>query len=391
MNELTPPEPQDEQLNKAADEALAAYNKVLAERDALAAHLLEATRALDVGFFRLSLESVESPEDLEAMFSRGHHRAFMDRLLSQARVTIAQRNDDAYFQCFAAYYLASLFAEREEFNKAKLYADLIDFDAPPSGSNLLPYDLRVSTRLAMYHRMLQPHRRGVVLVSMPKSASAFLTQSIEEILQLPTLRAGIGEGIRTVVVTRWVKQIAERGGVTHEHFRAHPVNVQALRDAGVETVWLQVRDPRDAAFSLLRMADAERAKGRSYPNDLGETENFVQYCGLLSGWLDEWLSVDGIRVRPVGYGDVTAGLPVVLREMFGELTAEQAAHADNLSVRKGPNFRHGASRQWQATYDKDTIARASALLSDRVKELGDTLLLSPNFTLTAQRVETTND
>jgi hypothetical protein len=327
--------------------------ELAAERDRSTATLWNWADPLDPSHFRLDTKTLLAQRDpaadalctnWRAMFERGEYDLVLQSILKSLRVVIAQHKEAGYYRSFAAYYLASVLAAHEDFEGAVPYVEMIDFDAPPERADLLPYALRQGGRLARCRQdiAIEKGRPGALIVSLPRSASASLVNSIVATFDVQLLSVCIGEGLRSMVVSRWAAQVTRGGAVTHEHFRAVPQNLAALRDAGVRILWVQVRDPRDAAFSLARMRE-DYARFFPPEPDHASDDSFVWDCRQLANWINEWIDARerlGINVQFVSFSEATNDLEGTMAKMFPENKPSR------LAPRK-LNFRLGTGGEWR--------------------------------------------
>jgi len=327
--------------------------ELVAERARSAATLWNWVDPLDPSHFRLDTKTLLAQRDPAAavlcenwqgMFDRGEYDLALQSILTSLPVIIAQHREAEYYKSFAAYYLASILAAHGDFEGAVPYVEMINFDAPPEPANLLPYALRQGGRLARCRQdiAIEKGRPGALIVSLPRSASASLVNSIAATFAVPLLTVCIGEGLRSMVVRHWAEQVARGGAVTHEHCRAVPQNLAALRDAGVRNLWVQVRDPRDAAFSLARMRE-DYARFFPPEPDHASDDSFVRDCQQLANWINEWIDArdrHGINVQFVFFSEATNDLEATMAKMFPENKPSR------LAPRK-LNFRLGTGGEWR--------------------------------------------
>jgi hypothetical protein len=357
-------------------------DKIKAERDRLLERLTEVLAPLDAGYFRLDFaQFLGRPMHETDALSREWSSYFSDRafgrlvssMIATLPIRIAHPLDDAYFEPFAAYYMACFSAVRRDFDKAAYYAGLIDFDAPPDGTDLLPYDIRQATRLLAYRQQYAIARGipSIIIISMPKSASAFLSNTIAQVLDAPVLRLSVGEGLESFPVPKWVQQTARGGAITHEHIEALPSQLETLRRSGLEGIWVQIRDPRDVAYSLLMMT---RLMAR--PINSSPEEFFLKYTERLARWLDGWIAASesadqSLRIRFVTFEDVTRNLEsTVLRMLDGRMTSEIGERLRLFAAQPSlaPNFRNGRGGEWRDVFE--TVRKeAWKSIPDRVTSL----------------------
>jgi hypothetical protein len=356
-----------------------AFDSTVADRDRIARTLTEVANPLDAGNFRFDFSQFSNGSELSndadfidglaKRFDSGAYDEMIGLLLSNTKVGVAHVNDINYFKPFAAYYLGCLFATQNRFDEATKYARLIEFDAPPDGNDFLPYDLRQGSRLSLYNQQLGIERGkpGAVIVSLPKSASSLLSTMISSTLEIPILNMTLGQGPHSVVVKRWADQVARGAATTHEHFPAEKINVDTLRQSNIGTIWLQVRDPRDVAYSLLRMG--KEALERDVMTQMSpfaeEPEQFALICQSTAGWVEDWLAVSeanlpDLKINLITYAEVIGDTPGVIRRIFGERLPDDAAKRlqsfseGRTPIPAGPNFRKGVGGEWRSKFDART-------------------------------------
>jgi hypothetical protein len=142
--------------------------------------------------------------------------------------------------------------------------------------------IRIS--LEIHERQQRAFERGmpaIILSSMPRSASAFLSQTVAKLLDIPIMRVSIGAFPDYGIIPRWLNCFTPGGGVLHDHFGASDYNLRVLRECGVREVFVLVRDPRPAALSF-----AEHVGGYS-EEQLGHTVHRLVATRFVP-WLRAW-------------------------------------------------------------------------------------------------------
>jgi hypothetical protein len=312
----------------------------------------------------------------------------LNDILNASGVSQAFPLPDDYIKNISAYYMACFCCRICDLSKASEYAESFNSYASIDGTDMLPFDILHVSTMARYEQIhaIRQNKSGAMIISLPKAASAFLSQSVSEVIEVPILRSSIGEGLNSVVHTRWSNQIAEGGAITHEHYRPISENVDALSAASVKDLWVLIRDPREAAHSLNGMvvhfkntmyateySDADK-------NDIRE-EEFVRNYAKLSRWAHEWVELSErddlpYKIHFLSYDEVTMNLPDVFERIFGEyvnaevlerLTTFQNNWRSRTIERR--NFRSGRRKEWEAAYKESSIRRANESISDRVRTL----------------------
>ena len=99
---------------------------------------------------------------------------------------------------------------------------LADDDFPPPGDHGgQQYDRYLLSAAAINRAQIRARANGVpgiVISSMPKSASEFLSSTLAETLQAPSMRVTVGDPVVGTVLGKWVREIVRGGAVTHDHF-----------------------------------------------------------------------------------------------------------------------------------------------------------------------------
>lgn len=346
------------------------------------------------GSFRVGLNSVQTlpksekvaiSEEFSILYREKNSRELLSAIFSRFGVHPVIPEADEVFDSLAAYYLACLFCRLEEYEKAATYAELIEFSASVDGTDLMPFDLVESSRKARENQIaaIINDRPGTVVVSLQKSASAFLSQAVSAVYQVPILRTSVGKGPYSIVVPSWADQVAEGGAVTHEHFRPHSENLSALYNSRIKTIWVQIRDPRDAAYSSLRMV--EDHEGTMYGQNRRLTDKpqlFVDSCRAMAMWIDEWLraaenSDSELQVSIIQFEDVTRDLNGVFERVFSErfdAEAKKKLAEFQINWRRGDvlqrNFRTGKSAsEWRREYGDEIVDKINAEIPDSVRSL----------------------
>jgi hypothetical protein len=372
-----------ESAQQAREKALAdelasyrhAFNSTAADRDRIRSILHSLADPLDAGYLRLGFPRAATPEGRQALLTalepmeRAFEAGAFDRVLLEALQSfpprISQPLDPAYCQKMAAYYLATIHAALGHFDSSARYSTWVQaFNAPPGAADLLPYDLNVGSRLARYRQVLAAEEGApsVALVSCPKSASAFFSSALAEILRAPILRVSVGEGDESMVIAAWARQLAQGGAVTHEHYPATEATLKALSDSGLQQLWVQVRDPRDVAVSLRRMKGAPPLAGEPPPTGPItplDSAHFVEFTSRFAGWIDGWLGAAertdlGFRIGFIRYEEVASSLRESLLRVLGEaISPAIAARVDDFverdagNPRSRPNWRKGTGEEWR--------------------------------------------
>ena len=226
---------------------------------------------------------------------------------------------------------------------------------------------------------------GVLLSCLPKSASEFLCYTLANTLDVPIVRASIGNPFHGVILEKWISEIAHGGCIMHDHFGARSENLAALKQIGVRQMHVLIRDPRAVAFSLRNMGEemgvtesaSQRFGNPSNAKDVPDSSSyFCSSVALLSRWIEMWIeaSAGDIDIKFIRFADLTADPAGVIGDIL--VTSGAAEYRDRL-VRtlaergKGSNFRSGNDDAWRQRISADVAHEAWLLIAQPVREVLD--------------------
>jgi len=138
----------------------------------------------------------------ESLFEGHKYQELAKDVLDESGVYQAAVLGDDYLRKVTGYWLSCFYCDIRQFDKAQRYVDLFDYWAPIEATYMPPYDIGQGWRLARYRRLsaIEKGLPSALVVSLPKSASAFLSQAVFEV---PIRRVSIGDGVRLLVIRRW--------------------------------------------------------------------------------------------------------------------------------------------------------------------------------------------
>jgi len=268
------------------------------------------------------------------------------------------------FEGTAHYNLALACHWAGRYDDARHFMELSALPAGGDFDFLLYHDrLALSQELAArQERAISAGKPAILFTALPKSASAFLSNSIAELLDVPVFRASVG-GVRNGwVVSRWAAQINRGGATTHEHYRALTTNVDALVQAGVRRIFVQIRDPRAAWWSFFHHATSRSdVAWRVPPPEVW----YADAINWLTSWIDARSRPDGpFRVVFVSYDDMRLRPEDTIGRIFEEVgycvpNTEIARYFDarRQSGRRPENFRVGEPDDWRRGLAPDLAAQ----------------------------------
>jgi hypothetical protein len=242
------------------------------------------------------------------------NRASVEFIVKHIGVRVTTTRNDSYFVDAFNYLCAHLFARANMPNEA---AEAIAASKvlPYSEGDVLFHDA-VADSIALAHAQDEAIKRGapaITLASMPRAASAALTQTLARITGAPIFRVSIGEFPNYWLMPAWLKRLTPGGAILQDHFGASKFNLLELHSHGIKSVFVLVRDPRAAAMSYAKW----ECSGQ--PTEGIIEEVYLKYVS----WLRDWLEAERsgkITVRWIRSRDVThdsTSLKSVLTTMLG--------------------------------------------------------------------------
>jgi hypothetical protein len=216
--------------------------------------------------------------------NRTANQTFSDNIRLGAGVV----KDEGYWGEALDYHLGLLYAHVGEPEKAAYHFERSGSHHAVGGNPLFSDHLRDSVERSRQQTLAR--QRGIpslIIASMPRSASASLTQTLAAMLDAPLMRVSCGRFPLIHLVPRWLNCFSPGGAVLHDHFGANPFNLKTLHEGGVRSAFVRVRDPRAAA------ASAANLENRRYgaPNDIDFDTQVLRLCERsFIPWVVDWLA-----------------------------------------------------------------------------------------------------
>lgn len=168
------------------------------------------------------------------------NRASVEFIVKHIGVRVTTTRNDSYFVDAFNYLCAHLFARANMPNEA---AEAIAASKvlPYSGGDVLFHDA-VADSIALAHAQDEAIKRGalaITLASMPRAASAALTQTLARITGAPIFRVSIGEFPNYWLMPAWLKRLTPGGAILHDHFGASKFNLLELHSHGIKSVFVR--------------------------------------------------------------------------------------------------------------------------------------------------------
>ncbi|MGA8398971.1 MAG: hypothetical protein WB697_03740, partial [Stellaceae bacterium] len=304
---------------------------------------------------------------------RQGHRAANQALIDATGVIVSNINEH-YCQLALDYHLGLVFANAKNAERAAYHFERSETLAGTGGNKI--YSDHVAESLEIRRRqqigigrLLPP----IVIASMPRSGSASLAHTLAERLDLPIVRASCGEYPNYSLVPRWLNVAAAGGTVFHDHFNASDFNLRALANAGIHDVFIRVRDPRAAAYSIYRLGLSVWGED-GVSLDEGVT---VIYRNGYIPWLTDWIAAAqddfrGLRIHWSHFRPGAAALSEAVRDILTCLVADHSAVAPYLDGDipvVEANFVDGDDDKWRQALSPSCQTLLWEMTPDPVREL----------------------
>jgi hypothetical protein len=272
------------------------------------------------------------------------------------------------------YYLGQVCAHLGEVDRAAEYFER-SHTLPHSGGNLMFSD-QVPESLRLREQQMRAVSRGIpaiLIASMPRSASASLTQSIASTLDIPIMRVSAGNFPLFPIVPRRLTHFLTGGAITHDHMSANPFNLRVLREVGVREIFVLVRDPRAASGSAVRLGEVE-AQLPHKPSIIGRQ---IVHAALqfFIPWLREWIGAEvaqSLRVHWVISEQARADMPAAVRSILTKFGPSHPALGPILAEeipQVRANFVRGDDDAWRTLVDDEGRQRLWNAIPARAREL----------------------
>lgn len=278
----------------------------------------------------------------------------------QVRHTIVDVvNDESALRQQALYYLMTLYISLGWEERADAIAEVIGpiaVDYP-----MLIHEQHFHLTGIEARRQADAIGRGIpsiFIVSLPKSASATVTNGLRELLRLASVSLKWSERMRRHLVANFM-----RGGcITHGHYIPDEANLSIIRNSALHTLFLQIRDPRQAAWSMHHHLRRTQASGES--SDVGMEAEVLRHFERWCDWLKAWSAFardpeSDCEVHLIQYDDVRTDLGAVLMQVAAaigvpELKAVERRWYEIKSRVAYRNFRSGDPNEWRSALSAAT-------------------------------------
>ena len=214
-------------------------------------------------------------------------RVANDFVLNQIGIRGSLDNGDSYFSEAMHYHLGLLHAHAG--NPTEMAPHLTQSHTMPTGESDLLFSDHVNLSYVLRERQLAAVRRGmppILIACMPRSASATLTYTLAQAVDIPVMHISAGAFPDRYLVPSWLDMFLEGGAITQDHFAASDFNLGVLQGRGPRDIFVLIRDPRAAARSQAHHLARGRDSGGEPLARRIERQCIENLIPWLQGWID---------------------------------------------------------------------------------------------------------
>jgi hypothetical protein len=215
---------------------------------------------------------------------------------------------------------------------------------------------------------------AILMACMPRSASATLTYSLANMLDMPVLHTSIGRFPDYFIAPSWLDMFLEGGAVTQDHFMPNAFNAGVLKGRGRRDIFVTIRDPRAAARSWVHWLARWGSTGPTSIEEQIErecTENFIPW---LQSWVDQLHDKSvPYRIHFIKFADITGDLKGIVHHIAGMAQSGAPASGSNLDRAQFEevkiHFKEGDDNAWRSEVSEATAKRLWEACSPEIREL----------------------
>jgi hypothetical protein len=192
------------------------------------------------------------------------------------------------------------------------------------------------------HQIKGVRRRlpAILISCMPRSASATITHTLAQFLDIPVFKLSIGQFPDYFLAPSWLDMFLEGGGVTQDHFGPSRFNLGVLAARERRDLFVIIRDPRAAARSQVRFLEGQRRKTARRLQFRIEETCVSQFIPWLQGWIDVSKRPDApVRIHWLTYDDARRDPAAMLRKISRVLRADLDAMSAYVDCEHVPEVR----------------------------------------------------
>jgi hypothetical protein len=214
----------------------------------------------------------------------------------------------------------------------------------------------------------------VLFACMPRSASATLTYSLANLLDVPVLHTAIGMFPDYFIAPSWLDVFLEGGAITQDHFMPNDFNFGVLAARGRRDVFVTIRDPRAAARSEVHWRARWGNVGPASVEERIERQCLENFIPWLQSWIDRSRDpASPLRIHMVKFQDIVGDLPGTVRRIARDLRDEfpaMAPYAERSEVEEVRiHFKQGDDEAWRSEVGDATRRKLWAACTPAIREL----------------------
>jgi hypothetical protein len=339
---------------------------------------------LEVTFPGSILQHKDTHYHFQALLKKGSYheliQAFADLCINEEqREDVLKRTlltGQTYKREEALYYFAISALCAEEFDEASLSLNQVGMQIGCDARSFTYTDMNLLSNqmlIGMKKRYEQDSTlKSILVFSTGYCASSFISGFTSSYCKIPRVRVSMTVEPNVVAVPHWIATLDRFPGITHDHTDPKPVVIDSLRRYWKGPIFIQVRDPREAAWSYIGTLN----KGIESSKWVVEEAFFLNLVRTYSDWVDAWLNVPEDIMEKIHFlhFDDIKSTPVkifekLIREATGKFDQNHFSEwlMEKMSNKENYNFRKGDSLDWKNNLPSACVEKSVEYLSNDVR------------------------
>lgn len=339
---------------------------------------------LEFTFSNATLQYNKVHSHFQALLKEGSYHELVRAFADSFCINKEQREDvlkrtlltgQTYTREEALYYFAVSALCAKEFDEASLSINQVGMQIGCDARSFTYTDMSLLSSqmlMSMQKRYEQdPTLKSILVFSPGYCASSFISGFTSSYCKIPRVRVSMTVEPNVVGVPHWIATLDRFPGITHDHSDPKPVLIDSLRCYWKGPVFIQVRDPREVAWSHI----GTLKNGIDSSKWVVEEDFFLDVVRTYSDWIDAWLNVpEDImeKIHFLHYEDIKSAPGKVFeklvraatgkfdRDHFSEWLTESMSNKDY-------NFRKGDSQDWKNNLHAACVEKSVEYLSKDVR------------------------
>lgn len=229
---------------------------------------------------------------------------------------------------------------------------------------------------------IKGHIPAILISSMPRSASVFLSYKLSELTNAPVCSL-TNHSNRENLIKSNLRSFSLGGNINHDHFLPTKLNIKRLNEVNLNAIVLQLRDPRDFLVSIFHKIALEE-KSKTSPEQVCRTNfafNFSSVAQYLKMWAEFTSNQSSIRILPIWHSDLVnepvSAISSVLK-FFGSPELERKQIYELCAVENPTpgeyNFRNGVNGLWAEFLTKSEIEICNNMLKEIILKFDNPII-----------------